>query len=231
MISFGGRPAAKDLTARARIRDAALKHFAESGFSGATIREIAKTAGVSPGLVRHHFGSKEGLRRVCDTYVLEALHQFNDRVLQEEAPGDSPLTADDKRALDPFQRYLVSTLIEESEVAAPLFDEMVKMIDRWLVKADESRADPPMVDRTTRAALMVAQTMGIAAFHKHVSRVIGMDVLSDEGDQKVALAMLDIYSHNLISPEYAASAREGMAQTAPTSETSNDDTMERHSDD
>lgn len=59
-----GRPAPEpeDLTARARIRDAALKHFTESGFAKATIRDIARTAGVSPGLVRHHFGSKEGLR-------------------------------------------------------------------------------------------------------------------------------------------------------------------------
>ncbi|MFC7734043.1 TetR/AcrR family transcriptional regulator [Actinomadura keratinilytica] len=39
----------EDLTARARIRDAALREFAEHGVSGATIRGIAKAAGVSPG--------------------------------------------------------------------------------------------------------------------------------------------------------------------------------------
>ncbi len=46
---------AADLTARARIREAALRHFAEEGYERATIRAIAATAGVSPGLVRHHF--------------------------------------------------------------------------------------------------------------------------------------------------------------------------------
>ncbi|MGH3750942.1 MAG: helix-turn-helix domain-containing protein, partial [Micromonosporaceae bacterium] len=52
----------EDLTARARIRDAALRLFAERGIGPATIRDIAKAAGVSSGLVRHHFGSKEALR-------------------------------------------------------------------------------------------------------------------------------------------------------------------------
>ena len=55
----------EDLTARARIRDAALLHFGEQGFDRATIREIARTAGVSSGLVRHHFGSKQALREAC----------------------------------------------------------------------------------------------------------------------------------------------------------------------
>ena len=52
-----------DLTARARIRDAAIRHFADEGYERTTIRGIAVTAGVSPGLLRHHFGSKEELRR------------------------------------------------------------------------------------------------------------------------------------------------------------------------
>lgn len=62
------RPAA-DLTARARIRDAAIECFAEQGFD-ASFRTIAQRAGVSPGLITHHFGSKEGLRAECDAEVL-----------------------------------------------------------------------------------------------------------------------------------------------------------------
>jgi AcrR family transcriptional regulator len=62
----GGLVAFADLTARARIREAALRHFAEEGYQGATIRAIAGTAGVSPGLLRHHFGSKEELRAACE---------------------------------------------------------------------------------------------------------------------------------------------------------------------
>ncbi len=63
------RPRESDLTARARIRDAAIACFAEEGF-GASFRAIARRAGVSPGLITHHFGSKDRLRAECDAEVL-----------------------------------------------------------------------------------------------------------------------------------------------------------------
>jgi AcrR family transcriptional regulator len=65
---FRERPAS-DLTARARIRDAAIASFAEQGFE-ASYRTIAQAAGVSPGLITHHFGSKQALRAECDAEVL-----------------------------------------------------------------------------------------------------------------------------------------------------------------
>jgi TetR/AcrR family transcriptional regulator len=49
-------PDARDL-----ILEAALAAFAEHGFHGANMRDIAGRAGVSQGLVHHHFGSKEAL--------------------------------------------------------------------------------------------------------------------------------------------------------------------------
>lgn len=55
----------EDLTGRARLRDAAIESFAAAGFDE-SLRAIAIRAGVSAGLVRHHFGSKEKLRAECD---------------------------------------------------------------------------------------------------------------------------------------------------------------------
>lgn len=66
-------PPVGDLTARARIRDAALQHFADRGAEATTVRAVAKAAGVTPGLVCHHFGSKRGLWEACDAYVLAYL--------------------------------------------------------------------------------------------------------------------------------------------------------------
>jgi hypothetical protein len=66
----GDRPP-EDLTARARIRDAALAQFAERGYAGTTIKGIAEAAGFSIGLVQHHFGAKNGLRLACDELVIE----------------------------------------------------------------------------------------------------------------------------------------------------------------
>ncbi|NDW45061.1 TetR/AcrR family transcriptional regulator [Ruegeria sp. PrR005] len=54
-------PSARSLQTRARILDAAEQFFAARGFEGASIRDIAKAAGVQGGLVAHHGGSKEEL--------------------------------------------------------------------------------------------------------------------------------------------------------------------------
>src|ERR1019366_7238980 len=83
MSSAIGGTAFEDLTARARIRDAALRLFGDRGTDGTTIRDIAATAGVSGGLVRHHFGSKEGLRDACDAYALDRLMRLKEQAFIE----------------------------------------------------------------------------------------------------------------------------------------------------
>jgi AcrR family transcriptional regulator len=46
---------------RQRILDAALGEFAEKGYAGARVREIADRAGVNAQLISYYFGGKEGL--------------------------------------------------------------------------------------------------------------------------------------------------------------------------
>lgn len=47
------------------IFEAATKLFAQRGFYGVTVREIADEAGVHFSLIRYHYGDKEGLYRTC----------------------------------------------------------------------------------------------------------------------------------------------------------------------
>jgi AcrR family transcriptional regulator len=50
---------------REQILDAACRVFAEKGFAGASIREIAREVGVTEGLLYHYFESKEQLMHAC----------------------------------------------------------------------------------------------------------------------------------------------------------------------
>ena len=198
-------PAANDLTARARIREAAISHFADAGYERTTSRGIAAAAGVSPGLLRHHFGSKEELRRACDEHIAETLRQINAQYL-EDLRG----AAADRRLVQPFERYIVRALAENSPSAAAIFDEMVTMTEHWLERADEARPDRPAVDRRIRAALISAMASGIPLLHEQLSRTVGADIFSAQGGRLVALGLLDIYSHPLISEEDAAAGETGI---------------------
>ena len=54
-------PRQDGVQAREAILDAARRQFAEQGYEGATMRAIARDAGVDPALVSYYFGSKSGL--------------------------------------------------------------------------------------------------------------------------------------------------------------------------
>jgi AcrR family transcriptional regulator len=51
--------------ARELLLQAAIQLFAESGFDGVTVRDIAQKAGVNFSMISYHFGGKEGLYRAC----------------------------------------------------------------------------------------------------------------------------------------------------------------------
>lgn len=57
--------------ARDRIVEGALTVFAQRGFDGATTREIAKEAGVSVGLIHHHFSDKGTLWQLVGSRISE----------------------------------------------------------------------------------------------------------------------------------------------------------------
>ncbi len=63
---------------RARLVDAALACLAEHGHQGTTVRKIAERAGVTAGLVRHHFDGKDAL-------LVEAYRQINQQALDRMA--------------------------------------------------------------------------------------------------------------------------------------------------
>ncbi|WP_433873720.1 TetR/AcrR family transcriptional regulator [Saccharopolyspora sp. CA-218241] len=198
-------PEEEDLTARARIRDAALRLFGEQGFDRATIRSIADAAGVSSGLVRHHFGSKEALRDECDAYLARALVRLNDQVRAHMSTSETNYLAVAVSVFAPYRSYIARTLVEGR--VAPLFDTLTDLGAERLAELDEKRADPPEVSRDARATVAAAMSLSVSVLYEHVSRRLGVDVFSAEGQGLLARILLDIYSHPWLDPEEAATLR------------------------
>jgi len=195
----------EDLTARARIRDAALRLFAERGIGAATIRDIAKAAGVSSGLVRHHFGSKDALRDACDSYAMDRMNRIREQVFTEGRLADQAFMASVHPTTRLLQSYLVRSIMDGSDAAASMFDDMVQLGERWLVGAKvEAR------DLRAYAAVLVAMEMGVFLMQDQLSRALGVDVRTAEGHARMNRGFVDIFTHPLLTPEQAAQAHAAM---------------------
>jgi len=77
-----------DLTAKARIRNAALELYGAKGEINTTVREVAQAAGITHGLIVHHFGNKDGLRRAVQQYVVDRIRQAVNAVPLTGTPSE-----------------------------------------------------------------------------------------------------------------------------------------------
>ena len=208
VASAAGERSAEDLTARARIRDAALRLFAERGLDGTTIRDIAKEAGVSGGLIRHHFGSKDDLRAACDSYALDQLMRIKEQaVLDGQLANPAFMSAAHPTVLLTY-RYLARSLVDGSPAAESMFDEMVELCEAWLARHNPGQ----MADPRGYSAALVAMQSGLLMMHGQLSRWLGADIFTAEGHLRLAGALIDFYSQPLLSPELAEQARATVRQ-------------------
>ena len=201
-------PAFEDLTARARIRDAALRLFAERGTEAATIRDIAARAGVSLGLVRHHFGSKEELRAACDEYALAQARQ----VLAEGTESGAAPSPGFLPAVHPtivlLLRYFARSMSDGSPAADAMFAEFVAVTEQWMAHNHPHRFEDPKAV----AVMVTAMQIGPLIMHNQVSAALGVDLLSAAGHIRSTKAYIDIYTHPWLSEGSAEAAKTAYAR-------------------
>jgi AcrR family transcriptional regulator len=201
-----------DLTARARIRDAAIQLFAERGIAAATIRDIAQAAGVSSGLVRHHFGSKEALRDVCDVYAKERLDRFRDEVFEGGKLADSGFLVANHPTMRLLQRYLVQSMMDGSSAASAMFEKMVDLGEEWIAKQHVATRDA-----RAYAAVVCAMQMGVFLMHDQLSQVLGVDMNTTEGYVRMNRGFVDAAVNTMLTPEQAEQLHAAMDQLQQTS--------------
>ncbi|BBX32829.1 TetR family transcriptional regulator [Mycolicibacterium mageritense DSM 44476 = CIP 104973] len=182
-----------DLTARARIRDAALIQFGERGVKGATITGIAELAGVSPGLVQHHFGTKDNLRQACDAEVIEVFRRRTTRGVETGAITQPGFIADLYQLSTPIMRYLARTAVEGGPAAAAILDELTAGAEEFLISTWPQRFTRGSSRARDAAAVMCAMHTGVIMLHDHLARQMGSDLTGGEA-ARVGLAMADLYS-------------------------------------
>lgn len=85
MKPVDGRVERGDKTASALL-DAARRAFAEHGYDGASVRDIAQVAGQNPALIRYHYGGKDELYAAVVDESLNALGEAMQGELNTPGP-------------------------------------------------------------------------------------------------------------------------------------------------
>jgi len=155
-----GRPPAGDAAdRRAAILDAARVKFAAQGFSGTSMRAIARDAGVDVSLISHYFGDKAGLLVATMELPVNPVEKI--ALVIEDGP-------------DGMAERLLQTFLEAWDPHRDIFSSMY----RTTLGTDDSQA--PMLqlarevlissllqvlegdDRELRASLVAGQLIGMA---------------------------------------------------------------------
>lgn len=195
-----------DLTARAAIRNAALRLFADRGADVVTVREIATAAGVSPALVLHHFGSKAGLRAAVDEHVADRLRDLVEggeanETVREIATG-SPASIGEIFARyfppdDPLPGYLRRQLLEGDEAGVALVRAWFEVSRQMLEQMVAAGLARESADPEVRAAFMLGADLALLLLRGPLTAALGFDPLSTDGVVRWAAEITDITRHGV----------------------------------
>jgi AcrR family transcriptional regulator len=157
-----------------RIRHAALMNFASHGTSATTLRAVAADAGVSLGLVQHHFVTKARLIDAVDDHVLRTVMS----VVAQPLPGPSAdsVTEVGNRVFALFANhpdiaeYIGRTLVDGSPLGATIFDTLLNSgLARWHRRAERGETHPDL-DLTWAAINSLILALGPISLRVHIER-------------------------------------------------------------
>jgi len=198
-----------DLTAAAAIRIAAMELFAERGYSGVTIRQIAAAAGVSPALVIHHYGSKEKLREVLEERVAAFVESMLDELARAPDEGGSASVAElfaDWLEREPAMAgYVRRLLVDGGPAGMALYRRLFEVTQDSVRAMEQDGVVRPARDEPVRSAFLLSNDLALLLLRQPITQVTGIDPLARDGLARWAAAAFDVYANGLFAPAPSSS--------------------------
>lgn len=204
----------RDLTTRARIRNAAIELIGAHGFERASMRMIAQAAGVSPALVIHHFGDKNGLRAACNAHVSAMF-----TVERAGADGASPTIESIQAALNdldaygPALNYLAQMLADDdSSSADELFDGILNGTLHAIEDQEQAGLVHPQSDPEGSALLLTLIGLAPLVLSRHFARSLGAEELTPEVVTRITIPLLELFTHGFYTDDSILNAARSTMQ-------------------
>ena len=186
-----------------RIRNAALELFARQGYAGTSVRQVATEASVSTGLVIHHFGSKDGLRRECDEYAVAFIRrERSNELLGRSVFSTTTDFVADHPEMVPISRYLGRMLSNNDDAARALFDRLVDAGADALETGVRAGLIRPTDDPEARAVGMAAWNAASLMLGDLIAaRLGGENIYESAVSSRIERVLLDIYRHGVLTDD------------------------------
>lgn len=199
-----------DITARAQIRDAALRLFADHGPDAVSVRQVAEAAEVSTALVLYHYGSKGGLEEAVESHAAAA---FDDLLEIDNAEGLAQMMvaegdgmsvaeafASNFGADSPLPAYLRRLLLSGSPAGERLFGRWYDATLVMLRAMREAGYAAPTEDVEVRAAFLLASDLALVVLRDPIRAALGTDPLSGDGLARWAREATAVYRDGILTP-------------------------------
>ena len=160
----------KEVSAKERILESAIKLFAKKSYSATGLREVVREAGVSVAMVNYHFGSKQALLEAILDRFFEGLYSVAEEILTGEDPPELKLRRFLRAVVGVFRKNpdLVRIAITELPYDMPGIvqfraDRVTRMLG--LVAGHVLPALPEEVRNRIRLEVVGPAIVGMLTFH------------------------------------------------------------------
>ena len=187
--------------AKEKLLAAATRLFAEKGFAGVSIRQLAEAAGVNSAMISYYYGGKEGLYEAVLITQYERLLKKFEAVAALEAPVDEKIrqyaevirlthTADQPLMARLIQGELTSPTACMEKVVRNYASRIVRIVGGILqegIDSGEMRTDIPL----NYATMALAGMINFFFILREATRTMVPDLYL--GDEEFVEAALKIY--------------------------------------
>lgn len=161
---------------RERLLEAAVKLFGRDGFDGTSVRAVADEAGVSWGLVRFYFQSKDGLRDAAEDFVMRGY-------LQRVRAGSTVGSAEELEAIIESQTaglsasvpFLRRAIMEERPIAIEFLRQLISTTEALRENSPDEYPDEPALWDPVR---VVINRLGYLLLAPQIQTILGRDLFS-----------------------------------------------------
>jgi AcrR family transcriptional regulator len=209
----GRPPASENVDRRDALLTSAIKLFSQKGFSAVDLREISKEAGVTVGLVRHYFCSKEGLVDEAIANVIEQLQAVFGQVVSDiDVPSGTAFIdlMSQRHTVLLYSRYellhfLKHLAVELPDQSRPIFKAYYKHLNSEILELERRWGLHPSIDPSWLTFTLMFIQLGPIFLNEQIKSIIDLSIDDKSFMLKRNITSTEMLKHGIVMKDSSVS--------------------------